>query len=55
MIAEILLLQQLLDKIGMVTPPDSPSTTATSTSDKAEAVTKDYLERARSYLRGLRG
>tara|TARA_R100000664_G_C2632100_1_gene61153 strand:+ start:213 stop:380 length:168 start_codon:yes stop_codon:yes gene_type:complete len=55
MIAEILLLQQLLGKINMVTPPDSPPTTATSTYGKAEAATKDYLEKARSYLRGLRG
>ena len=47
MIAELLLLQQLLDKSLMVTPPESTSTAATSTYGKAEAATKDYLEKAK--------
>ena len=52
MIAELLLLQQLLDKSGMVTPPESStSNTATSTTrSKTEAANqayKDYIERGR--------
>ena len=52
MIAEILLLQQLLEKSNMVTPPNNTgSTTATSTiRGKAEAAAqayKDYIRRGR--------
>ena len=55
MIAELLLLQGLLDKSGMVTPPESTtSTTSTSTYGKAEAAAKDYADKARDYLRRFR-
>ena len=55
MIAEILLLQQLLEKSNMVTPPNNTgSTTATSTYGKAEAAAKDYADKARDYLRRFR-
>jgi hypothetical protein len=52
MIAELLLLQQLLDKTNMVTPPESTSvTTATSTTrGKAETAYNAYKERVSSYL-----
>lgn len=50
MIAELLLLQQLLDKSLMVTPPESTSTTATSTYDKAEAAAKEYIDKVNDYL-----
>ena len=53
MIAELLLLQQLLDKSDMVTPPRERSTTATSTTrSKNEAANQAY----RAYIaRGRRG
>jgi hypothetical protein len=55
MIAELLLLQGLLDKSNMVTPPESTtSTTPTSTYGKAEAAAKDYADKARSYLQRFR-
>tara|TARA_Y100000356_G_scaffold130987_1_gene134079 strand:- start:26 stop:205 length:180 start_codon:yes stop_codon:yes gene_type:complete len=52
MIAELLVLQQLLDKTGMVTPPESnTSTTATSTTrSKAETAYNAYKDRVTSYL-----
>ena len=52
MIAELLLLQQLLDKSNMVTPPESISvTTATSTTrGKAEAAYNAYKDKVSSYL-----
>ena len=55
MIAELILLQQLLDKTNMVTPPESTSvTTATSTYGKVEAVAKDYADKVSSYLKRFR-
>ena len=52
MIAELIILQGLLDKSLMVTPPESTtSTTATSTTrGKAEAAYNAYKERVSSYL-----
>jgi len=51
MIAELLLLQGLLDKTNMVTPPESSVTTSTSTTrGKAEAAYNAYKERVSSYL-----
>jgi len=50
MIAELLLLQQLLDKTNMVTPPESSVTTATSTYGKAEAAAKEYIDKVNDYL-----
>ena len=52
MIAEILLLQQLLEKSNMVTPPNNTgSTTATSTirgtAEAAAQAYKDYIRRGR--------
>jgi hypothetical protein len=54
MIAELLLLQQLLDNTNMVTPPESSVTTATPTyqrkepkARKAEELSKGYIERGR--------
>jgi hypothetical protein len=54
MIAELLLLQQLLDKSDMVTPPMERSTTATSTYGKAEAAARDYADKVSSYLKRFR-
>ena len=55
MLAELLLLQGLLDKSNMVTPPESTTSTApTSTYGKAEAAAKDYADKARDYLRRFR-
>ena len=55
MIAELLLLQGLLDKSNMVTPPESTTSTAPrSTYGKAEAAAKEYAEIARSYLQRFR-
>ena len=55
MIAELILLQGLLDKSGMVTPPESTSmATPTSTYGKAEAAARDYADKARSYLKRFR-
>ena len=61
MIAELILLQQLLDKTNMVTPPESNSvTTATPTYNEAvnkvkESVNK-YKQAYEDYLaRGRRG
>jgi len=54
MIAELLLLQQLLDKSNMVTPPESTSTTATSTYGKATEAVKDYQEKISGYLKRFR-
>ena len=52
MLAELILLQQLLDKSGMVTPPESSmSNTATSTTrSKAEAAYNAYKDKVTSYL-----
>jgi len=50
MIAELLLLQGLLDKSLMVTPPESTSTAPTSTYGKASEVVKNYREKATGYL-----
>ena len=52
MLAELILLQQLLDQNNMVTPPETTtSTTATSTTrGKAEAAYNAYKERVSSYL-----
>ena len=52
MFAELILLQQLLDKTDMVTPPESnTSTTATSTTrSKAEAAYNAYKDKVTSYL-----
>ena len=55
MIAELLILQQLLDKTNMVTPPESNSvTTATSTYGKAEAAARDYADKVSNYLKRFR-
>ena len=54
MIAELLLLQGLLDKSNMVTPPESTSTTSTSTYGKATEAVKDYQEKISSYLKRFR-
>jgi hypothetical protein len=48
MIAELLLLQGLLDKTDMVTP--SQTTTSTSTRGKAEAAYNAYKDKVSSYL-----
>ena len=51
MLAELLLLQGLLDKSNMVTPPESTSvTTSTSTYGKAQEAVKDYRDKVTSYL-----
>ena len=52
MIAELILLQQLLDKTNMVTPPESTmSNTATPTTrSKAEAALEAYKEKVTNYL-----
>ena len=52
MIAELLLLQQLLDDSDMVTPPESAmSNAATSTTrSKAEAAVKAYKNKLTDYL-----
>ena len=56
MIAELLLLQGLLDKSLMVTPPESTSTTSTSTYDKAQDVVNKYKQAYEEYIdRGRRG
>ena len=56
MIAELLLLQGLLDKTNMVTPPESSVTTSTSTYDKAQEVVKKYKQAYEDYIdRGRRG
>jgi hypothetical protein len=54
MIAELLLLQGLLDKSQLVTPPKLSQSTSTSTYGKAEAAAKDYADKARSYLQRFR-
>ena len=54
MIAELLLLQGLLDKTNMGTPPESSVTTPTSTYGKAEAAAKDYADKVSSYLKRFR-
>ena len=54
MIAELLLLQQLLDESNMVTPPESTSTAATSTYGKATEAVKDYQEKISGYLKRFR-
>ena len=54
MIAELIILQGLLDKSLMVTPPESTSTTSTSTYGKATEAVKDYQEKIRSYLKRFR-
>ena len=52
MFVELLLLQQLLDKTNMVTPPESNSvTTATSTYDKAQDVVNKYKQAYEDYIR----
>ena len=52
MLAELILLQQLLDDTGMVTPPESStSNTATSTTrSKAETAYNAYKDKITSYL-----
>ena len=52
MLAELILLQQLLDQNNMVTPPETTtSTTATSTTrGKAEAAYNAYKDKVSSYL-----
>ena len=56
MIAELLLLQGLLDKSLMVTPPESTSTTSTSTYDKAQDVVNKYKQAYTGYIeRGRKG
>jgi len=54
MIAELLLLQGLLDKSNMVTPPESSVTTSTSTYGKATEAVKDYQEKISGYLKRFR-
>ena len=55
MIAELIILQQLLDKSNMVTPPGTTtSTTATSTYGKATEAVKDYQEKISGYLKRFR-
>ena len=54
MIAELILLQGLLEKTDMVTPSQPTTTTPTSTYGKAEAAAKDYADKARDYLRRFR-
>ena len=54
MLAELLLLQGLLDKSLMVTPPESTSTTSTSTYGKAAEAVKDYQEKISGYLKRFR-
>jgi hypothetical protein len=54
MIAELLLLQGLLDKTNMVTPPESSVTTSTSTYGKAQEAVKDYRDKVTSYLKRFR-
>jgi len=56
MIAELLLLQGLLEKSNMVTPPESNtvSTTSTSTYGKATEAVKDYQEKISGYLKRFR-
>ena len=54
MIAELIILQGLLDKSLMVTPPESTSTTSTSTYGKATEAVKDYQEKINSYLKRFR-
>jgi hypothetical protein len=54
MIAELLLLQGLLDKTDMVTP--SQTTTSTSTYDKAQDVVNKYKQAYSGYIeRGRKG
>ncbi len=51
MIAELLLLQGLLDKSNMVTPPESTTSTApTSTYGKATEAVRNYRDKVTSYL-----
>ena len=54
MIAELILLQGVLEKTDMVTPSQPTTTTPTSTYGKAEAAAKDYADKARDYLRRFR-
>ena len=54
MIAELLILQGLLEKTDMVTPSQPTTTTPTSTYGKAEAAARDYADKARSYLKQFR-
>ena len=56
MIAELLLLQGLLDKSDMVTPqtPMERSTTSTSTYGKATEAVKNYQDKVTSYLKRFR-
>ena len=51
MIAELILLQQLLDETNMVTPQESSVTTATSTSGRVTATVNKYKEAYKSYLK----
>ena len=54
MIAELLLLQGLLDKTNMVTPPESSVTTPTSTYGKATEAVRNYRDKVTSYLNRFR-
>ena len=49
MIAELIVLQQLLDDTNMVTPANN-STNTSSTADKAKAAVQEYKEKVSSYL-----
>jgi hypothetical protein len=51
MIAELILLQQLLDKTNMVTPPESSVTTATPTYQRKEPKARRAEELSKGYLR----
>jgi len=60
MLAELLLLQGLLDKSLMVTPPESTSTTSTSTYEETVSKVKEsvnkYKQAYEDYIdRGRRG
>ena len=54
MIAELLILQGLLEKTDMVTPSQPTTTTPTSTYGKAEAAAKDYADKVSSDLKRFR-
>jgi hypothetical protein len=52
MIAELLVLQRLLDNSQLVTPPTSsrPTSTSTTTRSKAEAAYNAYKDKLTDYL-----
>ena len=51
MIAELLLLQGLLEKSGMVTPTQPTTTTPTSTSGKVTEAVNKYKDAYKNYLK----